>query len=362
MNKILKVNILISLIFFILIFFLFYNFIDLIKKHSETPIKNYEISNTYYLPAFDTDRTYIKSLYNSVKLENLNDLSYLNPYVYHDVFYQTATSLLNIDEINKTINKINSKLSLKDQIDNANDVLFLKENSYTNYMGKGESISIVIKSDKKNFDNFLKELESYLFLETNKVYINILSNKIENSKNLIDVFEEQIEAKLNQYLIYLKNIELKDFENVNFILYDIFKEGSFSKSHLDEAKSTFDKNIDFNFDMNKKELIIFLNYIITNKNYKLISKDYFLTSAYFSLLKRTQKKYTKLINDKNLLNVNLSNLIINKKYLISKNNKFLGLSLLQNLFMTFIFSSLITFMLFNLINNWKKYWKILKNL
>ena len=119
-------------------------------------------------------------------------------------------------------------------------------------MGKGESISIVIKSDKKNFDNFLKELESYLFLETNKVYINILSNKIENSKNLIDVFEEQIEAKLNQYLIYLKNIELKDFENVNFILYDIFKEGSFSKSHLDEAKSTFDKNIDFNFDMNKK--------------------------------------------------------------------------------------------------------------
>ena len=127
MNKILKVNILISLIFFILIFFLFYNFIDLIKKHSETPIKNYEISNTYYLPAFDTDRTYIKSLYNSVKLENLNDLSYLNPYVYHDVFYQTATSLLNIDEINKTINKINSKLSLKDQIDNANDVLFLKK-------------------------------------------------------------------------------------------------------------------------------------------------------------------------------------------------------------------------------------------
>ena len=116
-----------------------------------------------------------------------------------------------------------------------------------------------------------------------------MSNKIENSKNLIDVFEEQIEAKLNQYLIYLKNIELKDFENVNFILYDIFKEGSFSKSHLDEAKSTFDKNIDFNFDMNKKELIIFLNYIITNKNYKLISKDYFLTSAYFSLLKRTQK-------------------------------------------------------------------------
>jgi hypothetical protein len=346
MSKIFKSNYIIIPTFLILFSFYFFIFSSL-KKINVNLNKDYEFTYIYQLGEYGVD-----SIYNE------NQGNYINvfastPSVYFDLFMQNFTKQFNNNNINTLVEYINSKLPEKNKLDLSQDHIHLKVNSSGNIVHDGQTLSVIINSDRNIFDKFNDNLFNFIIEQTNINYINILKKYYLEQSSLFKSYEIVLDDGLKRYVGYLNQVTEDDYNEHGRYFFENLYKFTYQKDYQRVIRKT-------PYNLDKRELILFIENIISSKSYEAVASDYITRKTDLHNLNLMINRNNDLLNKNLPIKEEIQDFITMDKY--ETKNKILIFHNHQKIIVTFIFTVLSYIILINIYINRNRFWKILKRI